>query len=84
MGWIEDKARREAQIYRDGPEIWRNLKLSIRQEVEDYTRIYSPPGTMEIQFADCLAITENCIRVRTVAQPGIANASHELTFFPEG
>jgi hypothetical protein len=34
--WVEDDARREALIYRDGPEVWRDLKLSLKQEVDVY------------------------------------------------
>lgn len=56
--WVEDQARVEARIYRDGREVWRNLKLSVRQALDDYTRIYSPPGMQEVAFTDCQATTE--------------------------
>src|SRR5678816_3566920 len=78
--WVDDQARIEATIYRDGPEVWRNLKLSLRQAIEDYTRIYTPAGMVEVEFTDCAHTTENCLRVRAIPQPGKPDTSYEITF----
>jgi hypothetical protein len=64
MGWVEDEARKAAIIFRDGPELWRDLNVSLRQAVEDYTRIYSPMDTQEVKFTNFQPDT--CVRVSTV------------------
>jgi hypothetical protein len=67
--WVEDDARRDALIYRDGPEVWRNLKLSLEQEVGKHVEIYDEPGTESIQFTNCLPISEDCVRIRILTPP---------------
>lgn len=83
MGWVENDARDKALQLRDGPEKWRDVKQSISQAVTEYTRIYTPAGAVELQYADCLTATENCVRVRTVPKPGENDVSYEITFDPE-
>lgn len=83
MGWVEDDATIKAILHRDGREAWRDIKTSIRQAVDDYTRIYSPPGAVEIQYAACVPTTDNCIRVRIVPNPGEQDKSFEIRFDPE-
>src|SRR5205823_8527575 len=77
-GWVEDDARKEALIYRDGPEVWRNLKLSLGQAVHDYTRIYSPPGTVEVEYSDCAPVTEYCVRIRVPIPSATKPITHIL------
>jgi hypothetical protein len=76
--WVEDEARAEAMLYRDGPEIWRDLKVSIKNAVEDYTRIYTPPGTVDVQYMDYQKAGETSILLRI--DPG---SSFEIRFDPE-
>jgi hypothetical protein len=52
--WVEQEAKRWARIYKYGPEIWRNLKVSLEQAVSDYTRIYTPEGKQEFEYTDCM------------------------------
>jgi hypothetical protein len=82
MGWVEDEANKNALLHRDGPERWRDIKTSIREAVEDYTRIYSPPGVIEIQYTSCAPSTENCVRVRIMPSPGEKDVSFEITIDP--
>jgi hypothetical protein len=80
MGWVADDANEKAILHRDGPEIWRDIKTSISQAVAEYTRIYSPPGEVEVQFTNCMPSTDNCVRVRIVPPPGKKDTSFEVTF----
>lgn len=82
MSWVEDDANKNALLHRDGPERWRDIKTSVREAVEDYTRIYSPPGVIEIQYTPCTPSTENCVRVRIMPTPGEKDVSFEITFDP--
>ncbi|HUJ22878.1 MAG TPA: hypothetical protein VLX58_15200 [Bryobacteraceae bacterium] len=77
--WVEDEARIQAVLFRDGPELWRDLKSSLHQAVKDYTRIYSPPGMIEVQCTDCASRAENCVRIRVVP-PGKPETSAEVHF----
>jgi hypothetical protein len=81
--WVERDAMRMALLYRDGPEQWNNIKRSIRQAIEDYTRIYSAPGAPDVQYVDCGENTENCIRVRKVPAPNGNDFSYEIIFIPD-
>jgi hypothetical protein len=83
VSWLEDEAIERAILYRDGPEVWRDIKASIRQVAEDYTRFYSPPGTVELQYTACTQTTDNCVRVRIVPAPGIKDTSFEITLNPD-
>jgi hypothetical protein len=80
--WVEKSARKHALILRDGPELWANLKVYLRQAVEDYTRIYTPTGEVEVQYSNCLQVTENCVRIRILAPPAKENVSLEIVFDP--
>jgi hypothetical protein len=82
--WVEQEAKRWARIYKYGPEIWRNLKVSLEQAVSDYTRIYTPEGKQEFEYTDCMPVTENCVRIRLVPDStGKAEKSIEVRFRPE-
>jgi hypothetical protein len=83
MSWIEDDAKRLALIYRDGPEVWRDVKVSLRQAVDDYTKFFSPEEVPEVQYADCHPISANCVRVRTIPPPGKQDVSFEVRFDPD-
>jgi hypothetical protein len=77
--WVEDDARINAILFRDGPELWRDLKSSLHQAVKDYTRIYSPQDVVEVQYTDCTPVSEECIRVRATP-PGKPDISVEIRF----
>jgi hypothetical protein len=77
--WVEDDARIQAILFRDSPELWRDLKSSLHQAVKDYTRIYSPPDVVEVQYTDCTPVSEECIRVRAIP-PGKPDTSVEVRF----
>jgi hypothetical protein len=81
--WVEEDARSEALLDREGPEVWRDLKASIRQGVADYTRIYTPEGTVEVQSGSCLIHSESCIQVRTVPPLEESVVSFEVNFSPD-
>lgn len=79
MGWVEDDARSKAILHRDGPELWRDVKLSLRQAINDYTRIYTPAGQIEVEYTDCKPVDPNCARVRIIPGPGRNEVSFEIT-----
>jgi hypothetical protein len=81
--WVERDAKRMALLYRDGPEQWSNIKLSIKQAIDDYIRIYSAPGAPDLQYVDCGENSENCIRVRKIPAPNGNDFSYEITFIPD-
>jgi hypothetical protein len=78
--WVEDDARLEALVYRDGPEVWRNLKVSLQQAVADYTKIYTPAGEQEVEYTDCRPVTTDCVRIRIIPPPGKGDTSFEIRF----
>jgi|SRR5579863_255522 len=80
--WVEDDARILAILFRDGPELWRDLKSSLHRAVNDYTRIYGAPDAVEVQYTDCTPASDECIRVRATS-PGKPDTSVEIRFVLE-
>ena len=81
--WVEKAARQRALLLRDAPELWATLKVHLRQAVADYTRIYTPSGEVEVEYSNCLQVTENCVRIRILAPPAKSNGSVEIIFDPD-
>ena len=78
--WLEGDARREAIIYSHGPDVWRNLKLSLEQEVAAYIRIYGEDGKEAIRYTDCRPISEDCFRVSFPTPLRKPDTSFEIRF----
>jgi hypothetical protein len=84
MGWLQDDARIAALIYRDGKDLWRDLKLAIRTAVDEYNRIYCEPGHPDLSYNGCEYLNDDCARVRIIPQPpGREEVSYEIMFLPD-
>lgn len=78
--WVSREAKRRAVILRDGPEVWRNLRLAVESDVKSWIGIYNPSGQAEVQFVQCQPITEDCLRVRIIPATGRRESYLEARF----
>jgi hypothetical protein len=81
--WVEREARRQIIMMRDGPELWRNLKMAVETAINSWRRIYCHPQARELEYERCLDITENCFRVRRIPGPQEKERYFEVLYYPD-
>ena len=68
--WLEERAKRDDILWRDGVETWRQVKDSAEAIVESFNSIYGAAFPQkEVEVSGCADSVETCFRVRVIPMP---------------
>jgi hypothetical protein len=81
--WVLRQALDDAEFNRDGPEVWRDLKVAAEIAVRDFNNCYCQPKAPEFAFNACREVSDDCFRVRRIPGPGERERWAEFWFRPE-